>query len=73
MGIVGKGNDIPEDFGWGGRFAGVGGLGHFTNEAMMSRGRAKKSGVTDKLIGGICEPQGLVLMWRPDGVGWYAS
>lgn len=43
-----------------------GSLSYFTNEAMKSQ-RVKKSRVSDKLIGRICGPQGLVLMWRPDG------
>lgn len=31
--------------------------------------KEKESVVNDKLIGGICGTQGLVLMWRPDGAG----
>lgn len=72
MGILGKSNNMFKCLvGVGmGKF---GGLSHFTDEAMKSQLRGKKSRLNDKLIGEICGPQGLVLMWRPDRVGWYVS
>lgn len=57
-----------EYLGWG--WASLGGLRPFHQWGHVCLREEKKQGVVnDKLIGGICGPDGLVLTWRPGGLG----
>lgn len=69
MGARGKREGRTGVVGTGG-WESLGGLRPFHQWGHVCLREEKKQGVVnDKLIGGICSPHGLVLTWRPDGLG----